>query len=71
MSEFSFPPSVPADEIADRIAYAGLPWVQRLVTTPPPGWPGGHLARALAWGVQIVPRRAALHGEAVSDGMEV
>lgn len=37
-------------EIEARIAYTELPWQVRLTTAPPPGWPGGNLARVLAWG---------------------
>lgn len=37
-------------EIAARVEYGKMPWARRVVTPPPVGWPGGHLARAIAWG---------------------
>lgn len=45
------------EETAARVAYGQLPWWERLVTPPPPGWPGGHAARLLAWGRQHTTRK--------------
>lgn len=45
-------------EIAARIAYTELSWHERLLTTPPDGWPGGHAARVGAWCATRIRRRA-------------
>ncbi len=52
MSTRNWPmPDYLVDEIAARVDYTRLSWLERLVTPPPVGWPGGHLARAVARGV--------------------
>lgn len=47
-----------AAEIAARVDYTRLPRRVRLVTPPPPGWPGGHLERVGAWCAGRIRRRA-------------
>lgn len=42
-------PAYLVDEIAARLAYDALPWRARLVTPPPVGLPGRHVARVVAW----------------------
>ena len=46
------PPAYLAAETAARLEYAALPWRERLLTPPPPGWAG-------AWTARLVSRVAA------------
>ena len=49
-------PQYLADEIRARVAYTELPWRERVVTPPPPGWAG-------AWTARLVSRLARGHRE--------
>ena len=44
-------------EITARVAYTELSWRERLVTPPPPGWPGAWTARLVSWCARFTPRR--------------
>lgn len=41
-------PDYLAAETAARVAYAALPWRERIVTAPPAGWRGGWAARVVS-----------------------